>query len=63
MTASTPAAVEIGVEPAASADDVATVTSITELINRVYVIAEAGLWVEGARRTNAGEDAVLRRRE
>ena len=59
MNSSPSSAVEIGIEPAASADDAAIVTAITELINSVYVIAEAGLWVDGARRTNAVEIAEL----
>ena len=51
--------VEIGIEPTASADDAAIVTAITDLINSVYLIAEAGLWVDGARRTDAVEIAEL----
>ncbi|RZS65941.1 acetyltransferase (GNAT) family protein [Agromyces ramosus] len=63
MTSSSPAALEIGIEPAASADDGALVAAITELVNGVYVIAEAGLWVDGARRTDAREIAELVRWE
>jgi len=39
------------------------VAAIAELINEVYVIAEAGLWVDGARRTDAREVAELVRWE
>ncbi|MDR6907690.1 GNAT superfamily N-acetyltransferase [Agromyces sp. 3263] len=59
MTSASNAAIEIDVEPAASADDAALVTALADLINGVYVIAEAGLWVDGARRTDAREIAEL----
>jgi GNAT superfamily N-acetyltransferase len=54
---------DVRVEPAASAADAALVAAIAELINGVYVIAEAGLWVDGARRTDAREIAELVRWE
>ena len=63
MTTSPPAAIVVGIEPAASAEDVPLVAAIAELINEVYVIAEAGLWVDGARRTDAREIAELVRWE
>jgi len=56
-------ALDVGIEPADSADDAALVAAITELVNGVYVIAEAGLWVDGARRTDAREIAELIRWE
>ena len=56
-------ALDVGVEPAASADDRALVTEIAALVNEVYQVAEAGLWVDGARRTNADEIAELVRRQ
>ena len=59
MNSSPSAALEVGIEPAASADDAAIVTAVADLINGVYMIAEAGLWVDGARRTNADEIAEL----
>lgn len=59
MTSSPNAAIEIDLEPAASADDIAVATTVADLINSVYVIAEAGLWVDGARRTDAREIAEL----
>lgn len=42
---------EIGILPAAAADDVALTTELTDLINDVYAVAEKGLWVDGATRT------------
>ena len=59
MTSSPTPAIEIDLEPEASADDTALMTSLADLINSVYVIAEAGLWVDGARRTDAREVAEL----
>ncbi|HEY0539176.1 MAG TPA: GNAT family N-acetyltransferase [Actinoallomurus sp.] len=43
--------------PPAAADDTATVTRITDLINEVYASAEEGLWADGAKRTNPEEVA------
>jgi GNAT superfamily N-acetyltransferase len=63
MTSSPHADLEIDIEPAASADDTALATTIADLINGVYVIAEAGLWVDGARRTDAREIAELIRQQ
>ena len=63
MTSSPTPAIEIDLEPEASADDAALMTSLADLINSVYVIAEAGLWVDGARRTNADEIAELIRQQ
>jgi GNAT superfamily N-acetyltransferase len=37
--------------PAAAAEDTALVTDIASLINRVYAVAEAGLWLDGVQRT------------
>ena len=55
--------VDVGVEPAATADDPERVAAITELINVVYDEAEAGLWMTGARRTSSEEVAELIRHE
>jgi GNAT superfamily N-acetyltransferase len=55
-------AFEVGIEPAASADDAELVTGLAELVNGVYQVAEAGLWVDGARRTNPADIADLIRR-
>lgn len=49
----------MGVEPAASADDAALVSAVVQLVNEVYEVAEAGLWVTGARRTSRNELAEL----
>lgn len=53
------AAFDVRIEPAASADDAMLVAAVTELINQVYEVAEAGLWVKGARRTSRQEVAEL----
>lgn len=45
----------IEVLPATAADDRRLVGQITDLVNRVYDAAEAGLWVDGAARTTTGE--------
>jgi GNAT superfamily N-acetyltransferase len=56
--------------PASASEDPALVERIAELINAVYVVAEEGLWIEGATRTTmeevvrlvqAGEIVVARR--
>lgn len=59
MTTPPGATIEVRIEPAASADDAALVAAITDLVNEVYEIAEAGLWVKGARRTSRQEVAEL----
>jgi GNAT superfamily N-acetyltransferase len=51
--------VVVAPEPAASAADPETVDAIADLVNRVYVIAEAGLWTDGAERTTSAEVADL----
>lgn len=51
--------VVIAPEPVASAADPATVGAIADLVNRVYVLAEAGLWTDGAERTTPDEVADL----
>jgi hypothetical protein len=45
------APIEIRLLPAAASDDATLIERITELINEVYAVAEAGLWVEGTTRT------------
>jgi GNAT superfamily N-acetyltransferase len=47
--------IEIAVLDAAAADDSGLMSAIADLINDVYVVAEDGLWVEGARRTSVDE--------
>lgn len=49
----------IAPEPAATAADPAAVDAIADLVNRVYVVAEAGLWTDGAERTTPDEVAGL----
>jgi GNAT superfamily N-acetyltransferase len=41
--------------PTAAAADLRLVREITDLVNEVYVTAEAGLWVDGAARTTTAE--------
>ncbi|WP_248305559.1 GNAT family N-acetyltransferase [Agromyces sp. H66] len=55
-------ALDVGIEPVASADDYELVGALAELVNGVYEQAESGLWVDGARRTSAEEVAALIRR-
>jgi GNAT superfamily N-acetyltransferase len=45
--------------PAAASTDVGLVAQLTGLINRVCVVAEEGLWVEGATRTTTEEMPTL----
>jgi GNAT superfamily N-acetyltransferase len=45
--------------PAADADDQGLVGEIADLVNRVYAVAEAGLWVDGAARTTSAELAEM----
>lgn len=56
-------ALDVGIEPVASADDIVLVNAIAALVNGVYQVAEAGLWVDGARRTSRDEIAELIRRQ
>jgi GNAT superfamily N-acetyltransferase len=50
---------KIEIVPATMADDQGVVGEITDLINRVYATAEAGLWVDGAARTTTSEVAGM----
>ena len=47
--------------PPEAAADGATMSAVSDLINRVYKVAEDGLWVDGAARTNPAEVAALTR--
>ena len=50
--------------PAAAAGDVATVTTVTDLVNEVYRLGEEGLWRPGeATRTTVEEITELIRAE
>jgi GNAT superfamily N-acetyltransferase len=61
--------VEITWLPPLSADDTNLIAALTDLINKVYAVAEDGLWVQGAARTSvvgltelvrAGQFAIAR---
>jgi GNAT superfamily N-acetyltransferase len=54
-----PMSLTIEVLPEASAADAALVERLARLVNTVYAISEAGLWVDGARRTNERELSEL----
>jgi N-acetylglutamate synthase-like GNAT family acetyltransferase len=41
--------------PSEANDDTRLVEELTDLVNRVYAVAEEGLWVDGATRTTARE--------
>jgi GNAT superfamily N-acetyltransferase len=45
----------------AAADDDATMSSVSDLVNTVYKVAEDGLWLDGAARTSPAEVAGLTR--
>jgi GNAT superfamily N-acetyltransferase len=45
--------------PQAAASNVDLVGEVTDLVNRVYTVAEEGLWIPGATRTTIGEMAQL----
>ncbi|MFI9503786.1 GNAT family N-acetyltransferase [Nocardia sp. NPDC052566] len=51
--------VSIEMVPAEAAGDTALVAEITELVNRVYEVAEEGLWRDEASRTTTSELAGL----
>jgi GNAT superfamily N-acetyltransferase len=50
---------KIEIVPARTAGDQRLVGEITDLVNRVYATAEAGLWVDGAARTTTTEIAEM----
>jgi GNAT superfamily N-acetyltransferase len=51
--------VEIALLAPDAASDEALVATLTDLVNRVYATAEAGLWVDGATRTTVSEMADM----
>lgn len=59
MTSTPTPPLEIGLLPAAAASDDALAREILDLVNRVYAVAEDGLWTEGATRTTAAEIAGM----
>jgi GNAT superfamily N-acetyltransferase len=52
-------AVEVSCVPAADAGDGEFVAQIVALVNRVYLDAEKGLWLQGTDRTDADEVAAI----
>jgi GNAT superfamily N-acetyltransferase len=50
---------DISIARTGSADDLAFVAEITELVNNVYADAEKGLWQPGAQRTHPAEMAAI----
>ena len=57
-------AIEIELLPADAGDDPTVVMDVADLVNEVYAVAEAGLWVDGAARTTTTEVAgLIRARE
>lgn len=57
MTAPTGIAIEL--LPATAATDDGLVAELADLVNRVYAVAEEGLWLNGANRTSPDEIAGL----
>ncbi len=53
----------VRVEPLApeSAGDAGTMSALSDLVNRVYAVAEDGLWLDGAARTSPAEVSRLTR--
>jgi GNAT superfamily N-acetyltransferase len=51
--------IDVGIAPAAAAKDPALVHELVGLVNRVYAVAEEGLWADGAPRTTPAEMAEL----
>jgi GNAT superfamily N-acetyltransferase len=51
--------IDVRMAPAAAAKDTALVHELACLVNRVYAVAEEGLWAEGAPRTTPAEMAGL----
>jgi GNAT superfamily N-acetyltransferase len=52
---------EIEILPAGTSDDMASMTHLADLVNRVYATAEKGQWVPGATRTTVDELASFTR--
>jgi GNAT superfamily N-acetyltransferase len=53
--------IDVHLLPAAAGDDAPLMRRITDLTNEVYLVAEDGLWKEGATRTTVDEIAELTR--
>ncbi|MEV4314078.1 GNAT family N-acetyltransferase [Actinocrispum sp. NPDC049592] len=52
---------EVSMLPVSAADDAELMSTLADLVNKVYAVAEQGLWIDGAERTNAAELAGLTR--
>ena len=50
---------DVRIEPAVAAEDRVLVHELAGLVNRVYAVAEEGLWADGAPRTTPAELAEL----
>lgn len=51
--------IDVRIAPAGAAKDTALVHELAGLVNRVYAVAEEGLWADGAPRTTPAEMAEL----
>ena len=51
--------IDVRIAPAAAAGDTGLVHQLARLVNRVYAVAEEGLWADGAPRTTPAEMAEL----
>jgi GNAT superfamily N-acetyltransferase len=51
--------IDVRIAPAGAAEDTALVHELAGLVNRVYAVAEEGLWADGAPRTTPAEMAEL----
>ena len=59
MTDHSAGGVEVAIVPPARATDAGLAAELSDLVNRVYAVAEAGLWLDGAARTTQPEMAAL----
>jgi GNAT superfamily N-acetyltransferase len=51
--------IDVRIPPAVAAEDTTLVHELAGLVNRVYAVAEEGLWVDGSPRTTPAEMAEL----
>jgi len=51
--------IDVRIAPVVAAKDTALVHELAGLVNRVYAVAEEGLWADGAPRTTPAEMAEL----
>ena len=51
--------IDVGIAPAAAAEDTALVNELAALVNSVYALAEEGLWADGTPRTTPEGMAAL----